>query len=620
MRARSCRERQSPGLILPPTRDTYRHPAAAVGVRTLKYSATLLAAGLLLGVPAAAQDVPKDQGDRYAGPAQSSRSPVLGRNGMVATSQPLATQVALDVLKRGGTAADAAIAANAMLGLLEPEMCGVGGDLFAIVWNPKTKRLYGLDSAGKSPAGLTPAALARLVDRNGLIPTTSWPAVTVPGAVDGWFALHARFGRLPMKALLAPAVDYAEQGVPLSQFTASFIKDEIATFERLAKEGRFAHIVNFRSVFEPNGAAPAEGVLFRNRDLARTYRLIADQGRDVFYSGRLARQMVAWLRADGAPHTLSDFEGQRSRWIEPVSIRYHGYDVFELPPPGQGAAALQMLKLLEDKPLRSLGRGNADYWHLLIEAKKLAYADRAAIYGDDPRFPLQTVLSDRYARERASLIDMHRAAVRPEAGLRPSKDTTYLTIADKDGMMVSLIQSNMDSMGSGLVPSDGAGRSLGFVLHDRGSAFTLKPGLPNSYAPSKRPFHTLMPAFVMKDGAPYLSFGVMGGDMQPQGQVQVLINILDFGMDVQAAGDAARFLHQGSADPDGTPASHDGGTVLLERGVPEAIADQLRARGHKVARAGSAFFGGYQAILRDPVTGVYWGASEFRFDGQAAGY
>jgi len=462
--------------------------------------------------------------------------------------------------------------------------------------------------------------LAKAADRNGMIPTTSWPAVTVPGAVDGWFALHARFGRLPMKGLLAPAIDYAEQGVPLGQFTASFIGNDVATFERLAKDGRFAHLDTFRMLFEPNGAAPREGMPFRNPDLARTYRLIADEGRDAFYSGPLARQMVAWLRADGAPHQLSDFASQQSRWIEPTSIRYHGYDVFELPPPGQGVTVLQMLKLLEDKPLKAIGRGNADYWHLLIEAKKLAYADRAAIYADDPRFPLQTVLSERYARDRAALIDMAHAAALPEAGLKPSRDTTYLTVADKDGMMVSLIQSNFDSMGSGLVPADGAGRTLGFVLHDRGSAFTLKPGLPNSYAPGKRPFHTLMPGFVMKDGAPYLSFGVMGGDMQPQGQLQVLINLLDLGMDVQAAGDAARFLHQGSPDPDGTPPSPDSGTVVIESGVAEKIAAELRARGHKVERAPAGFFGGYQAILRDPATGVYSGASEFRLDGQAAGY
>lgn len=590
-------------------------------MRILRHFATLLACTFcILAAPASAQEAPKDQGDRYAGPAQSSRSPVLGRNGMVATSQPLATQVALDVLKRGGSAVDAAIAANAMLGLLEPEMCGVGGDLFAIVWDPKTKHLYGLEAAGRSPAGLSVAALTKLADGNGMIPTTSWPAITVPGAVDGWFALHARFGRLPVASLLAPAIDYAEQGVPLSQFTASFIGNDVATFERLAKEKRFAHLDTFRMLFEPNGAAPRESVPFRNPDLARTYRLIADQGRDAFYAGPIARQMVAWLRADGAPHQLSDFASQHSSWIEPVSIRYHGFDVFQLPPPGQGVTVLQMLKLLQDKPLRAIGRGDADYWHLLIEAKKLAYADRAAIYADDPRFPLQTILSDRYARDRAALIDMAHAAVRPEAGLKPSRDTTYLTVADKDGMMVSLIQSNFDSMGSGLVPADGAGRTLGFVLHDRGSAFTLKPGLPNSYAPGKRPFHTLMPGFVMKDGAPYLSFGVMGGDMQPQGQIQVLINLLDLGMDVQAAGDAARFLHHGSPDPDGTPASPDGGTVMIESGVPEKIAAQLRARGHKVERAPAGFFGGYQAILRDPVTGVYSGGSEFRFDGQAAGY
>ncbi|QAY78118.1 gamma-glutamyltransferase family protein [Sphingosinicella sp. BN140058] len=577
------------------------------------------AAALLVQAAALPPSNAKDQGDRHTGAPHASRSPVLGRNGMAATSQPLATQVALDILKRGGSAADAAIAANAMLGLLEPNMCGVGGDLFAILWDPATHRLYGLEAAGRSPHGLSRDRLLRLAGKSGQIPSVGWPAVTVPGAVDGWFALHRKFGRLPMAELLAPAIGYAEAGIPITQETARFLGEDAAYFGKKARDGALPQFASYRRLYMPGGKPLVEAQVFQNPDLARTYRLLAAEGRDGFYQGRVGRALDAWFHRIGAPHRLEDLRQQASRWIEPVSIRYHGYDVFELPPPGQGMAALEMLKLLETRDLKAKGRASPDYWHALIEAKKLAYADRAAIYGDDPALPVSMLLSDAYAARRTALIDDARASVRTEAGLPPSKDTTYLAVGDKDGMMVSLIQSNASSGGSGLVPEDEDGRTLGFVLQDRGAAFTLVPGLPNSYAPGKRPFHTIMPGFVMKAGKPFLSFGVMGGDMQPQGQVQVLLNILDLGMNVQAAGDAARFLHQGSADPDGTPADPEGGTVLLESGVPGAIADELARRGHVVVRGREAFFGGYQAVLRDE-NGVYWGASEFRTDGQAAGY
>jgi gamma-glutamyltranspeptidase/glutathione hydrolase len=301
-------------------------------------------------------------------------------------------------------------------------------------------------------------------------------------------------------------------------------------------------------------------------------------------------------------------------------VRYRGYDVYEIPPPGQGIAALQMLKLLEGHDLRALGRGNPDFWHLLVETKKLVFADRAALYGDDPAVPVQKLLSDDYATARRALIDPRRASMQRDAGIRAPGDTNYLAVADRDGMMVSLIQSNAGSTGSALVPDDGAGRPFGFVLQNRGAAFRLEAGFPNSYAPGKRPHHTIIPAMVMKDGAPWFAFGALGGDMQPQAQVQILVNLIDFRMDVQAAGDAARVMHVGSAEPDGQAAFPLGGIVYVEGGVPERIAMALRERGHQVGRDSRLFFGGYQGILRDPRTGVYWGASEFRTDGQASGY
>lgn len=591
---------------------------------------TPLFAALLITTPLAAQTTPKDQGDRYSGAAGASRSSVIAQNGMAATSQPLATQVALDILKAGGSAVDAAIAANATLGLMEPTGNGIGGDLFAIIWDPKTQKLYGLNASGRAPMG---QSLKQLQDRTKKMPRSvrdsdgtiaDWgsASVTIPGTVDGWFEMHGRFGKLPMRSVLAPSIRYAQQGFPVSELIAQYWKGNTAGFEALHKEGVIEEIDNMRRTYMPGGKAPAEGEIFKNPDLALTLIEIAEGGRDAFYKGSLAKAMDQYFKRIGAPHRYEDFAAHKSEWVEPVSTNYRGYDVWEIPPNGQGIAALQILNILEGYDLKSMGRGSADFWHVFIEAKKRAFADRAKYYADPAfaKIPLKELLSkERAAKQRAD-IDMGKAALAdPALPVDGGNDTIYMTVADKDGMMVSLIQSNYRGMGSGLVPDDGNGRTLGFMFQDRGAQFSLDAKHANAYAPGKRPFHTIIPAFMTKDGKPLLSFGVMGGAMQPQGHAQIVVNMVDFGMTVQAAGDVARFHHDGSTDPEGGKAMTDGGVVEIETGVSQAIADELSKRGHKVKYSVGPY-GGYQAIWRDPVTGAYWGASEFRKDGQAAGY
>jgi gamma-glutamyltranspeptidase/glutathione hydrolase len=576
----------------------------------------------MLGLAAAPPGpVQKDQGDRYSGAPWASRSAVLAVNGMAATSQPLVTQIALDVLKKGGTAVDAAIAANAALGLMEPTGSGIGGDLFVILWDPKTRKLHGLNASGRAPMGQTLEQLSKANNGRPELPAHSWRSVTVPGAVDGWFALHGRFGKLPMKDVLAGAIGYAEEGFPLTEYIAKALATNVASFEKSFKAGDLEEIANMRKVYAPNGRVPVEGEIFKNPDLARTYRAIAAGGRDAFYSGPLTDAMDAYFKKIGAPHRKSDFQRQHSEWVEPISTNYRAYDVWELPPNSQGVAALEMLNILERFNLAGMGRASADFWHVMIEAKKLAFEDRAAYLADGA--PYKFLLGKDWAASRAKMIDMKRAAreLLPGQSGDTQRDTIYLTVADKSGMMVSLIQSNYRGVGSGLVPSSLDDKTLGFTLHDRGQQFALDPKHGNAYAPGKRPFHTIIPAFVTRDGKPLMSFGVMGGDMQPQGHVQILVNMIDFRMGVQQAGDAARFHHDGSTEPLGLLPMRDGGAVHLETGVPRAVVDELVRRGHKVVdppTAGS--FGGYQAILRDPYTGVYWGASEFRKDGLAAGF
>ena len=593
-------------------------------------SYTPLFAALLITTPLAAQSAPKDQGDRYSGAAGASRSAVIAQNGMAATSQPLATQVALDVLKAGGSAVDAAIAANATLGLMEPTGNGIGGDLFAIIWDPKTQKLHGLNASGRAPMGQSLKQLQERTkkmprsvrDSDGTIADWGSASVTIPGTVDGWFEMHGKFGKLPMRQVLAPSIRYAQQGFPVSELIAQYWKSNTAGFEALHKEGVIEEIGNMRRAYMPGGKAPAEGEIFKNPDLALTLVEIAEGGRDAFYKGSLAQSMDRYFKRIGAPHRYEDFAAHKSEWVEPVSTNYRGYDVWEIPPNGQGIAALQILNILEGYDLKAMGRGSADFWHVFIEAKKRAFADRAKYYADPvfAKIPLKELLSKERATKQRADIDMGKAALAdPALPVDGGNDTIYMTVADKDGMMVSLIQSNYRGMGSGLVPDDGNGRTLGFMFQDRGAQFSLDPKHANAYAPGKRPFHTIIPAFMTKEGKPLLSFGVMGGAMQPQGHVQIVVNMVDFGMTVQAAGDVARFHHDGSTDPEGGKPMSEGGVVEIETGVPQAIADELKKRGHKVKYSVGPY-GGFQAIWRDPVTGAYWGASEFRKDGQAAGY
>jgi gamma-glutamyltranspeptidase/glutathione hydrolase len=585
----------------------------------MKAAAAAAIAGLMLMTTASLADPAPNAapggGDRYAGPGFATRAPVLARHGMAATAQPLATQIAIDVLKAGGSAIDAAIAANAALGLMEPVGCGIGGDLYAIVWDPKTGKLYGYNGSGRSPAGRSLEDLRRKLGSRTDMPSHGSLTVTVPGTVDGWYALHQRFGKLPMDQVLNPAIRYAEEGFPVSQLVAEYWQRNFRAFERNTAD--IEEIENARKTYLVDGRAPSHGEIFRNKDLARTYRNIAKGGRDAFYSGDIARTMDAYFRRIGADMRLADLAAHKGEWVNPVGVRYRGYDVYELPPNTQGVAALQMLKMLEAYDIKAMGRGSADALHVMVEAKRLAFEDLAKFYADTSFYnaPTAELVSDEYAATRRALIDMKRANpdIPPgEVKLRQG-DTTYLTTADSSGMMVSLIQSNYRGMGSGLVP-DG----LGFMLQDRGELFALEPNHPNVYAPAKRPFQTIIPAFVMKDGKPFMSFGVMGGDLQPQGHVQILVNMIDFGLNVQEAGDAARFRHVGSDDWQ-RKSSAGVGKLQLETGIAPDVRRELARRGHDL-QPGDGGFGGYQAIMRDPATGVYWGASEMRKDGAAIGY
>jgi gamma-glutamyltranspeptidase / glutathione hydrolase len=545
--------------------------------------------------------------NRPVGKSFATRSEIIAQHGMAATSQPLATQAALDILKQGGSAVDAAIAANALLGLVEPTSCGVGGDLFAMLWDAKSEKLYGLNGSGRSPYTLT---LQEFKNRHlKHVPPDGPLPVSVPGCVDGWFELHGRFGKLPMKAVLAPAIRYAREGFPVSEIIAEDWAKNAAKYKKWP---------GFKETYMPHGHSPGKGEIFRNPGLAGTLEKIAEGGRDAYYRGDIAHAIAAYLKANGGFLTEQDLADHRSEWVEPVSVNYRGYDVWELPPNGQGIAALQMLNILEGYDLRALGFGSADYVHLFIEAKKLAYEDRAKFYAD-PAFntiPVRELISKSYAAQRRRFIDPGHAARSYEAG-NPSLsagDTIYLTVADEAGNMVSLIQSNYRGMGSGMTPT-----GLGFCLQDRGELFTLEEGHFNTYAPHKRPFHTIIPAFITKDGRPWISFGVMGGAMQPQGHVQIVVNLIDFGMTLQEAGDAPRVQHIGSSEPTGEKMTN-GGQVCLEFGFPEETERELMNRGHKIGRAAAGTFGGYQAIRFDPTNRVYYGASESRKDGQAAGY
>jgi gamma-glutamyltranspeptidase/glutathione hydrolase len=543
--------------------------------------------------------------DRVTGAKFAGRSEVIAAGGMACTSQPIATQVAVDILKKGGTAVDAAIAANACLGLMEPTGCGIGGDLFAIVWDAKTKKLYGLNASGPSPKSLT---LEYFKEQNlEAIPYYGPLPVSVPGCVDGWFELHKRFGKMSMEEILSPAIEYGRQGFGVTEVIAYYWKSNA----ELLKD-----YPGFKEVFMPGGRAPKKGEVFKNPYLADTLERIAKGGRDEFYKGDIARKIDSYMKANGGFLSYEDLSSYRSQWVEPVSVNYRGVDVWELPPNGQGIAVLQMLNVLEGYDLRSYCFGSWQYLHLLAEAKKLAFEDRARYYSD-PAFnelPVKELISKEYGDERRGLIDMNRAGKEFSAGdFAEDGDTIYLTTADKAGNMVSLIQSNYYGIGSGMTPG-----KLGFVLQDRGALFSLEEGHFNCYAPGKRPFHTIIPGFMTKGGEPFISFGVMGGAMQPQGHVQVIVNMIDFGMGLQEAGDAARLRHIGSSQPTGEVMT-GGGTVYLESGFSEETIEKLKELEHNVSSTVGGF-GGYQAIMKDANSGLYYGASESRKDGQAAGF
>lgn len=571
------------------------------------------------GAPADAQT--RYPGDRVSGDHFATRSPVTAVNGMAATAHPLASQVALDVLKAGGNAVDAAIAANAAIGLMEPTGNGIGGDLFVIVWDPETRQVYGLNAAGRSPQSLSYDEVVSIVGEDGAIPPLGAMPVSVPGTVDGWFTLHERFGSMSMDQVLAPAISYAENGFPLTETIAYYWDRNMRILDTRFENGEFEEFANARATYlTEDGDAPREGEVFRNPDLAETYRALAEGGRDAFYEGEIARTIDAYMERIGGWLSYEDLASHRSEWVDPVSVNYRGYDVWELPPQGQGIAALQMLQILEEYDLASMGFMSPEALHVMIEAKRLAFEDRARFYAD-PAFsdiPINELVSEEYADERRALISMEAAmesVTHGDPAALEDGDTTYLTVADRDGMMVSLIQSNFRGMGSGLVP-DG----LGFMLQDRGELFSLDPNHPNVYAPGKRPFHTIIPAMITQGDEAYMSFGLMGGAMQPQGHVQIITSIIDFGLNVQEAGDAARWRHDGSTSETAAAGGTAGvGVVRVESGVPQSVRDALEALGH-VVEAGDGGFGGYQAILRDPETGVLHGASEMRKDGAAQGY
>ncbi len=551
------------------------------------------------------------EAERYDRPTDNpgqSRSVVVATHGMVAASVPLAAEAGLDILKRGGNAADAAIAANAMNALVEPMSCGIGGDLFVIYWDNKTQKLYGLNASGRSPYKLT----REVFEEKGLssIPGSGTLCWSVPGCVQGWEDLRARFGTMKLAELLEPAITYAEEGFPVSEVISVYWRGTAAGLRRYS---------NTAKTFLPDDRAPAEGEVFRNPNLAASYRAIATEGPSAFYSGSIAQQIVSCSEAQGGYMSLKDLADHHSDWVEPVSTNYRGYDVWELPPNGQGIAALQILNLIEPYDIRKMGPGSADWFHLFVEAKKLAFADRAKFYADPAfaKLPVAELISKPYADRRRKLIDMQRAAkdIPPGDPKLAHGDTIYLTVVDKDRNCCSLIQSNYGAWGSGVVPG-----SVGFVIQNRGALFALDDDHLNRLEPHKRPFHTIIPAMVTKDGKPWLSFGVMGGDMQTQGHVQILVDLIDFDMNVQQAGDQARVRHDGSATPTGHAGKPNGGTVYVEPLESREVIAALEKKGHEVAKGRGVGFGGYQAIRIDWKNGVLHGATEPRKDGSAAGY
>ena len=544
--------------------------------------------------------------------------PAVGRSGMVATSQPLATLAGINMLQSGGNAVDAAIACNLVLAVTEPHMCGPGGDLFALVWDPVQATLQGINASGRSPKALTLEALNRKLGGASVIPGRGPLSLTAPGAVAGWQRLHERYGRKPWASLFTAAIEIAREGFAVGAITALWWQRAVQDIRQ--DKSLAATRAQFAKIFTVNGSAPTGGTGFRNPGLARLFECLRDAGRAGFYAGDVARALIAAQSGVGGQLALSDLAAVEAEWVTPLATHYRGCDVHVIPPNSQGLSVLQMLNILAHFPVASMAPDDPAWWHLFLEAKKLVFADRARYYADPAasKVPIAALLDPSYAAARAALIDLNhaRADQTPGAVNVPASDTTYLTVADRDGCMVSLIQSLFVPFGSSLVVPE-----FGFALQSRGSGFALDPHHANCYAPGKRPFHTLMPGFVTRDGAPYFSFGAVGGDMQPQAQVQLLANLLDFGCNVQHAGDLPRIRHVGGANPNGSSDSPLG-IAHYETTLPVRVVAELSRRGHQLQRIAdpiNGFVGGYQGIMRDPVGGAYWGASESRLDGCALG-
>jgi len=588
-------------------------------MRRRTFLATLPAAAL---IPAAASAAPTvypgvSAGNRIAGAHFAGRSAVWGTSGAAATAHPIATLLAIDILRRGGSAVDAAIAANAALGFLEPTANGIGGDCFVMLWDPAKKTVVGLNGSGRSPRGLSLAEVRRRSPKDH-IPAYGAVSVSVPGTVDAWWSMHQRYGKLPWREVLEPVVALCERGAPVPQTIAWYLDRNMARFSNTGGVP-IEEIENARRVYMPNGRTPREGEVFRNPDLARTLATIAQGGRDAFYDGPLADHMERYFKRIGGWMTRRDLAAHRTEWVAPIRTSYRGVDVWGLPPNSQGLSTLQLLNIVEQFDMKAMGFQSAASIHHQAEAKRLAFEDRARWFADPAfsRTPIEHLNSKAYAAERAKLIRPDRVMERVMPGDAPFRgDTTYFTTADKDGMMVSIIQSNYRGMGSGLVPDGPDGRTLGFMFQDRGELFALRDGHPNIYAPGKRPFQTIIPGFASQGDKPWLSFGVMGGDMQPQGQAQIIINMVDYGLGVQEAGDAPRWHHEGSSEPTGEP-QQGTGTLRLETGVPAETKAKLAAMGWKLGEPDGGF-GGYQAILAGPE--AYGAASEMRKDGLALAY
>ena len=551
--------------------------------------------------------------DRESGPSISTRSEIIAQRGMVATSQPLATQIGLQVLKNGGNAIDAAIAANAAIGLMEPTGNGIGGDLFAIIWHQETNKLYALNASGRSPLGLDYDNLIKILEskEETKIPPYDLLSISVPGAVDGWFSMHEKFGLLPFNEILEEPIWYAENGFPVSEAISNSWQ---SSARRLKNQPG-----SFLETFTINGEGPKKGQIFKNKDLANTFRLLASEGKDAFYKGEIATKIDAWMKENGGYLRYEDFVNHESEWVTPQTVNYRGYDVFQVGGNVQGTAVLQMLNILEGFNLKELGFSSAETLHLLIETKKIVFEDRAKHYAH-PAFydvPYEKLLSKEYGKIRRALIsDTARFDISTGVDVLEDGDTIYLTTADQYGNMVSLIQSNFRGMGTGFVVP-----GTGFSFQNRGELFSLDPLHPNLYEPGKRPFHTIIPGFIMKDGKPFMTLGNMGGAYQPLGHVSLITNIIDFGMNLQESGDALRWNHTGSTQPtdnlNSKPISV--GIVGIETSIDPSVIKKLEEMGHKII-VGNGFFGRFQAIMKDPDTGVYYGASESRVDGQAAGY